>query len=33
MRKLLIALSFLLMSSTAFAEDYTVDPRQHLPEF
>jgi len=33
MRKLLIALSFLLMSSTAFAEDYTVDPRHTFPSF
>lgn len=33
MRKFLAVLSFFLLSSTAFAEDYTVDPRHTFPGF
>ena len=33
MRKLLTVLALLLMSSTVYAEDYTVDPRHTFPGF
>lgn len=33
MRRLLMAVSLLFLSSTAFAEDYTVDPRHTYPSF
>lgn len=33
MRRLLMVVSLLFLSSTAFAEDYTVDPRHTYPSF